>query len=627
MHAYMFRQIISRQSYRRHLSRCLLFGSTTTVLSANYSSTRAVTFLDRRRSDDDDDKPKDRNKSSDANPFSFLSAFFGGTTDKSSSSSSSSKSKEETEKQNFFNKERWEQLTRESSEQAQEFWNKITSNDDDDDRRGRKSDEEAMQGNKAKADVSGLASDFLKLFGGGKRQQQQAISEIVAKARETTSKSDVSDERSFRDLLEALNSYKEMINKVADKYISSIDLSNFEPTALFYYLEFEDERKNPSWKRRKHRFFDGIDIDRVERLNEYLDLARVSYADSVDDIQESLENHVRPCELLYAEVNSEPGKPANYVAIPRDQSKSSSHLEVIIGVRGTKSLADAITDLICEDVEYRGGKAHSFIVNSGKFIAKQHTKMLEDLLEHSGKSKLKVTLVGHSLGGGAASIAGFEFRDNEKFDVQVIGFGSPALVSQDLATKADFITTVRTSQDGDYLNILFVNVPAHLNPFLQVVNDSDMVPRMSGISVANLLMDVMQFDWFPYADRDAQEAIDALHERQPMIFNRDLMNKAKDILSPHIKEYANSKIVKKSMERAEVELFPPGKCIHIYRDGVGFSGSVVPNTFFSEIDVTRRMVDDHVFRTGYQQTFLELMRQHKGDHHFRFDEDVNIDSK
>ena len=160
-----------------------------------------------------------------------------------------------------------------------------------------------------------------------------------------------------------------------------------------------------------------------------------------------------------------------------------------------------------------------------------------------------------------------------------------------------------------------------------MVNDSDMVPRMSGISVANLLMDVMQFDWLEYAERDAQEAIEALHERQPMIFNRDLLLKVKEILTPHIKGYAESKIVEKTLERGEVELFPPGQCIHIYRDGVGYSGSFVPNTFFSEIDVTRRMVDDHVFKTGYQQTFLELMRQHKGDHHFRFDVDVNVDAK
>lgn len=161
--------------------------------------------------------------------------------------------------------------------------------------------------------------------------------------------------------------------------------------------------------------------------------------------------------------------------------------------------------------------------------------------------------------------------------------------------------------------------------FQTVVNDSDMVPRMSGISAANLLVDVMQFDWFTYAERDAQEAIDTLHQRQPFIFNKDVLNKLKEIVTPHVKSFAESKVMEKTTERGEVQLFPPGRCIHIYRDGVGFSANFVPNKFFSEIDVTRRMVHDHVFHTGYQQTFLELMRQHKGDLYFRFGQD-EVDS-
>lgn len=42
--------------------------------------------------------------------------------------------------------------------------------------------------------------------------------------------------------------------------------------------------------------------------------------------------------------------------------------------------------------------------------------------------------------------------------------------------------------------------------------------------------------------------------------------------------------------RMPIELLPPGHLIHLYRDGVGISGCSVPNDFFYEIDVTRRMV-------------------------------------
>lgn len=38
-----------------------------------------------------------------------------------------------------------------------------------------------------------------------------------------------------------------------------------------------------------------------------------------------------------------------------------------------------------------------------------------------------------------------------------------------------------------------------------------------------------------------------------------------------------------------------------------YSASYVPNTFFSENDVTRRMLTDHTLEYGYERIFLELM--------------------
>jgi hypothetical protein len=69
-------------------------------------------------------------------------------------------------------------------------------------------------------------------------------------------------------------------------------------------------------------------------------------------------------------------------------------------------------------------------------------------------------------------------------------------------------------------------------------------------------------------------------------------------------------------------LFPPGTCIHFYRDGSGITGSQPPCTFFDEIDVARTMVDDHLIDKGYRRIFLELMRQYRGDHHFSFEKEA-----
>ena len=73
--------------------------------------------------------------------------------------------------------------------------------------------------------------------------------------------------------------------------------------------------------------------------------------------------------------------------------------------------------------------------------------------------------------------------------------------------------------------------------------------------------------------------------------------------------------------RAEPVLYPPGTCIHFYRNGVGISATYTPLSFFNEIDVRRTMMQDHLIDDGYRRIFLEVMRQYKRDHHFAFEED------
>jgi hypothetical protein len=451
-------------------------------------------------------------------------------------------------------------------EDLDDIWSKVVGSDLLDDM-GKESDDKKPEQAKKKGGGGTFFGDIAKnvmtlVAGSGK---DVSIENLVNTLRENTEQGDVEDTTTFAEILAVLDQYKDSIGKVAEKFVGDLDFSKISPTSVFYYLELEDERKNPSWKRRVHRFCPGIDIDKVIELNDALDISLLSYADTVAEIREGLENNKTPYELVYAEVRSEPGKPANFIAVKRNQSSRSSELQVIMGVRGTKTVADAITDLLCDVEDYREGKAHSFILTSGKFLVEKHTKLLQDLLEKSGKKTLKLTLTGHSLGAGAASIAGIEFNDNKKFKVEVVGFGCPALLTKELAQKTDYITTV--------------------------VNDSDMVPRMSGIALANLLIDVMEFDWFPYVQRDIGQALEELKVRQPFLFNDGLAGKANRLILPLLKDFAVKTVKKDKTEKLASELYPPGKCVHFYRDGSGISGNFVPNTFFAEIDVTRRMVD------------------------------------
>ena len=79
-----------------------------------------------------------------------------------------------------------------------------------------------------------------------------------------------------------------------------------------------------------------------------------------------------------------------------------------------------------------------------------------------------------------------ELQDNANFDVQVYGFGCPALVSKDLAESADYITVSEWCMVSDVVGVKVTALCFLTCVGQTVVNDSDMVPRMSGISVANV---------------------------------------------------------------------------------------------------------------------------------------------
>jgi Lipase (class 3) len=452
-----------------------------------------------------------------------------------------------------------------------------------------------------------LAKDAMAFVTGSSRSRDLAIQDLVEQVRNKREHAgggggDIEDKTSFSSILSLIrqqvlgdicedshDEIKAELQRVADKFIGDVQLSSTFPSALWGYLEHEDERKTPSWKRRVHRFCQGIYMDQLEEFYRGLLLAYFAYGDTPEEIRTNLEK--RGYELLYCDLSSAPGKPAHYVAVQRkhkstdswfsllSSSSSSSRpfaasvLPVVIVVRGTKTLADAMTDLLCDSCEYRGGRAHSYIVTSGKYLAETQAPLLEEL-ETLSELDLQVTLIGHSLGAGAATIAGIELanRAEHGYNVNVVGFGCPALLSKDLAESvSSFVTTI--------------------------INDSDVVPRMSGASIANLLRDVSAFDWFPYARRDIQHALGELFRSQV----------AKSIMAtvePHLKSFVESsrQDPPSSKDRVTPELYPPGRCIHFYADGIGTSAAVVPNDFFKEIDVSRRMIEGK-FEPGLETSY------------------------
>ena len=460
-------------------------------------------------------------------------------------------------------------------------------------------DQQKVSINTGNEGFASLTKSIVSLISGDDTSNEQVVRTIIDTARKNVDAGEVNEQKSYDELLVIFRDLATTLNNT----FGELELNEFDPTSLFYYLEYEDERKNPSWKRMMHRYQRGVDVRMVNDLFDALQFAHLAYACTEKDVREGLDSFEDKYELVLYEPDSEPGKPSHYLALKKGQSRWSNELEVILAVRGTQSLTDVITDCLMTPTDYRDGKAHDGMVRSGQYLAEKNRKLLLKLLQTSGKKRIKLKLYGHSLGASAATIAGIELNDEDGIDASVVGFGCPAMLSRTLSEK-------------------------YKDMVLTVVNDADMIPRMSGSTLFNIALDVMEYDWTPKARRDTEQALRELQSNASILIGESDVSTAMGFVDKVIAKYIQPGIVKDdvpSPKRVEPVLFPPGTLVHFYRDGSSVSGRYAPCTFFSEIDISRTMIEDHLIKSGYHRLFLTLMRDYHGDEHFAFESAKEFD--
>ncbi len=139
-----------------------------------------------------------------------------------------------------------------------------------------------------------------------------------------------------------------------------------------------------------------------------------------------------------------PFQPVYFVALDR------SRQAILVTVRGTVSIADIITDMMAEPIEYRGGWTHSGFAVACQWLWKEIIDTVDNLVAKYPEYTLE--FIGHSMGGACCALLADSYRITRPQHADSVfhyAIGCPPTISDDLLPEfREFCTTV--VHRGDY---------------------------------------------------------------------------------------------------------------------------------------------------------------------------------
>ena len=139
-------------------------------------------------------------------------------------------------------------------------------------------------------------------------------------------------------------------------------------------------------------------------------------------------------------------RPVYFVAYDRDLRA------VVVSIRGTLHANDALTDLVCDYIEWRveGGYVHSGILAAAQWVFQECQEVVLEAARQKHARNIYIT--GHSMGGGTAILLTMlmldALKDNEH-NIQCAAFGPPPVVSESLmGVYSDHIDVFVNGEDG-----------------------------------------------------------------------------------------------------------------------------------------------------------------------------------
>eukprot|EP00891_Asterochloris_glomerata_P009711 jgi/Astpho2/9711/Aster-x0409 len=127
--------------------------------------------------------------------------------------------------------------------------------------------------------------------------------------------------------------------------------------------------------------------------------------------------------------------------------------QVVLAVRGTKSLSDALTDMAGSTEHFQGGQAHMGMLRAARWLLQHEGTTVSKVMQDTGYQDLKI--IGHSLGAGTAALLAMMLHNDTGAatrwgnpQMSCVGFATPPVVCEENALRCrDYITTVVCQHD------------------------------------------------------------------------------------------------------------------------------------------------------------------------------------
>ncbi|XP_009354926.2 uncharacterized protein LOC103946032 isoform X1 [Pyrus x bretschneideri] len=342
----------------------------------------------------------------------------------------------------------------------------------------------------------------------------------------------------------------------------------------------------------------------VQDLIYHSELAKGSYKDSTAALARN--TMLRESNVLKFVKDSSVMRPGYYIGIdPRKKL-------VILGIRGTHTVYDLITDVVSssdDEVTFEGYSTHFGTAEAARWFLSHEMGNIRKCLEKYEGFKLR--LVGHSLGGSTAAVLAIMLRKKSVKElgfnpeiVSAVGYATPPCVSKELAEScSSYVTTV--------------------------VMQDDIIPRLSPASLTRLRSEILKTDWMSVIEKeDWKSVIDLVTNAKQVVSSvQDVARKLSDYAKfGSSKHSSDGPIIKKIPTAPGVPLNDREVTDNAGAIKSGGAACKVPEELFvpGTVYCLKRNVDARTGSSGSRREYFTLWKRHPGEHFQRIVLSSNI---